>query len=112
MTRIGGLKPAVILGIALVALAIGLTGAGPLSPREEPAKAAPLFTSVEPGACAADEGLASAIKVTGSHLEPATAGGCKPCKDRRWCECSNQGHPRISCNPCCYKAYPYPICLD
>jgi hypothetical protein len=37
---------------------------------------------------------------------------CKPCKDRPWCECSYNGHPRISCDPCCYDAQPYPICFD
>ena len=41
--------------------------------------------------------------------------GCKPCKkDRRWCECTLDGAPRISCDPCCYQATPFstPVCLD
>ena len=112
MSRIGTLKPAVILGIALVALAVGLTAAGPVSSRQEPAKVVRLVTPVEPSACMADEALASTIEVTDLSLEPTTAGGCKPCKDRPWCGCSYQGHPRVSCNPCCYQAFPYPICLD
>ena len=112
MSRFGPLRPAVILGIALVILAIGLAGAGPQSSREEPAKAVPLVNSVERSACVADEALSSTIQVTGSSFEPADAGGCKPCKGQPWCGCTYQGHPRISCNPCCYQAYPYPICLD
>ena len=88
------------------------SGSGGPAATGEPAKAAHFVTSVEPAACAADEGLASTIKVTGSGLEPAAAGGCKACKDRPWCGCTYQGHPRISCNPCCYQAYPYPICFD
>ena len=111
MSRIGPLKSAVVLSIALVALAVGLTVAGPVASRQEPTKPAPIVTPVEPSACAVDEAL-SAFAVVGSSLEPAAAGGCKACKAQPWCGCVYQGHPRISCDPCCYQAYPAPICLS
>ena len=40
--------------------------------------------------------------------------GCKKCQGREWCECSYQGKPRISCNPCCYQGPtdPLPVCFD
>jgi hypothetical protein len=102
----------VVLGIALVTLALGLAGAGPLSSREEPVKVVPRVNLVEPSACVADEVLASTIQMTGTTFEPAAASGCKACKHQPWCGCTYQGHPRISCDPCCYQAYPYPICLS
>jgi len=43
---------------------------------------------------------------------PTAGKPCKPCKDRPWCECTYNGAPRISCNPCCYDTQPYPTCLD
>jgi hypothetical protein len=113
MRRIGVLKPVVILGIALVGLAIGLTAAGPLSPRQEPVKVAPVVTQVEVSACVVDGAQTFTIEGgAGSALVPAAAGGCKACKAQPWCGCTYQGHPRISCDPCCYQAYPYPICLS
>jgi len=112
MRKRGALKPAVILGIVLVALAVGLTAAGPLSPRQEPAKAAPAFTPVEVSACVADEAQVFTIDAAGSGIVSATSRGCKDCKAQPWCGCTYQGHPRISCDPCCYQAYPYPICLS
>jgi hypothetical protein len=111
MSRFGTLRPAVVLGIALVTLALGLVGAAPLSSREEPAKTVPLVSSVEPSACVADEVPASTLQMPGASFEPATP-GCKACKQQPWCGCTYQGHPRISCDPCCYQAYPYPICLS
>jgi len=110
MLRIGALRSAVILGIALVALAVGLTAAGPL--RQEPAKATPVVTPVAVSACVADDAPAFTIDGAGSGMVPAAAGGCKACKAQPWCACIYQGHPRISCDPCCYQAYPSPICLS
>jgi hypothetical protein len=112
MSRSGALRPTVVLGIALITLALGLAGAGPLTSREEPAKAAPLVNLVEPSACVADEPLASTIQMPGANFEPAAVGRCKACKLQPWCGCTYQGHPRISCDPCCYQAYPQPICLS
>jgi len=110
MSRLGALRPAVVLGIALFTLALGL-GAAPISSREEPAKTVPLVNSVEPSACVAEEALASSLQMPGASFEPVTP-GCKTCKQQPWCGCTYQGHPRISCDPCCYQAYPYPICLS
>jgi hypothetical protein len=111
MSRADALRSAIVLGIALVTLSLGLAGAGQLSSREEPAKAVPLLNSVEPSACVADEAPASTLQVPGASFEPATP-RCKACKQQPWCGCTYQGHPRISCDPCCYQAYPNPICLS
>lgn len=111
MSRFGASRLAVVLGIALVTLALGLVGAAPLSSREELAKTVPFVNSVEPSACVADEVPASTLQMPGASFEPATP-GCKACKQQPWCGCTYQGHPRISCDPCCYQAYPYPICLS
>ncbi len=72
-------------------------------------------TTNEPAACVEDPGDPDA-----EGFEPAAAGpkkprGCKPCsKDRRWCECTYNGLPRVSCDPCCYSdgINPYQVCLD
>ena len=112
MSRIGASKPAVILGIALVALAVGLAAAGPLAPRQEPAKAAAVVAPAELSACVADDAQGFTLDGTVSAMVPATPGGCKACKAQPWCGCIYQGHPRISCDPCCYQAYPSPICLS
>ena len=38
--------------------------------------------------------------------------GCKDCKDRPLCTCRYNGHPRVSCNPCCYSTPTGLICRD
>lgn len=46
-------------------------------------------------------------------LELSGAKPCRPCQGREWCTCSNNGAPRISCDPCCYQQYGGQIvCLD
>jgi hypothetical protein len=37
---------------------------------------------------------------------------CKACPDQPWCGCTYQGHPRVSCDPCCYQTYAGEICLS
>ena len=112
MSRLGVSRATVVVGIALVILAFGLAGAGPQSSREEPAKAVPVIGPVEPSACTGEEPLLSTSQAPGVSFEPAAPGGCKACKQQPWCGCTYQGYPRISCDPCCYVAFPYPICLS
>ncbi|HEX5042343.1 MAG TPA: hypothetical protein VFV75_05530 [Candidatus Polarisedimenticolaceae bacterium] len=63
--------------------------------------------------------------VEGAQLEPALLLGIegeavapkpKPCRqacpDQPWCECTYQGQPRISCDPCCYQTYYGVICTS
>ena len=42
----------------------------------------------------------------------ASGARCRPCKDRPWCDCSYNGLPRVSCNPCCYGSGANYTCLD
>ena len=112
MSRLNALKPTIVLGIALVAL--GLAAAGPSSSSSPSSAAAvspaPLATPAVPAAC--QETLFSTAPTPGASFEPLAPGGCKPCKNLPQCGCTYQGHPRISCDPCCYSAFPYPICLS
>ncbi len=73
------------------------------------------------GVCTTGEG-ALAVSLVGD-VEPADAvsevterkgKGCKPCsKDRRWCGCTLDGMPRVSCDPCCYaNDIGIETCLD
>src|SRR5215467_330050 len=102
MSRFDASRVVVLVGMALVTLVFGLAGAGPLSSREEPANAVPLVNPVGPSACAGDDLLLPTSQGTGASFEPSAAGGCKACKQQPWCGCTYQGHPRISCDPCCY----------
>jgi hypothetical protein len=58
--------------------------------------------------------LDSALQL-GNEKE-ATAPKPKPCRqacpDQPWCECTYQGAPRISCDPCCYQTYFGVICTS
>ena len=121
MSRLNAPKSTIVLAIALVAL--GLAAAGPSSSpaREAAPSPAPLASSVEPAACQGDEPLFftapapenpfSTAPAPEGGFEPATP-GCKKCNQQPWCGCTYQGHPRISCDPCCYAAFPAPICLS
>ena len=42
----------------------------------------------------------------------ANAKPCKACRAQPWCACTYQGHPRISCDPCCYSTYAGQICTS
>jgi hypothetical protein len=120
MSRLNALKPTIVIGIAFVALR--LLAASPSSSSPSPAAApgpAPLANSVVPAGCGeeplfstapAPEKLFSTASAP-DGFEPATP-GCKRCKDQPFCGCTYQGHPRISCDPCCYAAFPAPICLS
>ena len=37
---------------------------------------------------------------------------CRACREQPWCACTYNGHPRISCDPCCYSTYAGPICTS
>ncbi len=37
---------------------------------------------------------------------------CKACSAQPWCACTYQGHPRISCDPCCYSTGFGQICTS
>jgi len=108
-TRVSG--QAIVVGIFLVALAIGITVAGQLPPREIAPEGILLVSPEEAPVCSVEASPVSLEKAMAPG-EPLAPGGCKACKNRPWCGCSYQGHPRISCNPCCYQAYPFPICFD
>ena len=38
--------------------------------------------------------------------------GCRACQEQPWCACTYNGHPRISCDPCCYSTWSGPICTS
>lgn len=78
---------------------------------EEPTESCLDFTPAEPSE------LDTALSFDLDVLE-AVAPKPKPCRqacqDRPWCECTYNGLPRISCNPCCYM-HPYTgeqVCFD
>jgi hypothetical protein len=62
--------------------------------------------------------------VEGVEVEPALlldvekeAVAPKPCRknscpEQPWCECTYNGQPRISCDPCCYQTYYGVICTS
>jgi hypothetical protein len=37
---------------------------------------------------------------------------CRACPDQPWCSCTYNGHPRVSCDPCCYSTYTGEICTS
>ena len=37
---------------------------------------------------------------------------CKACSAQPWCGCTYEGHPRISCDPCCYSTGYGQICTS
>lgn len=65
---------------------------------------------LESGEKVADESVSSTV---GDFDAQTARKGCKPCKGRRWCGCTYNGLPRISCDPCCYSnGWGLPVCLD
>jgi hypothetical protein len=83
-----------------------------------------LVITVDPDEESADSCL-DYTPVDGVELEPALLLGIegeavapkpKPCRqacpDQPWCECTYQGHPRVSCDPCCYQTYIGLICTS
>ena len=66
-----------------------------------------LATTLEQTPAAAPDGQCSQ-EVPGVSEVP----GCKDCKDRPLCTCRYNGHPRVSCNPCCYSTPSGLICRD
>jgi hypothetical protein len=42
----------------------------------------------------------------------ATAKRCQACPAQPWCGCTYNGHPRISCDPCCYSTGFGQICTS
>jgi hypothetical protein len=121
MFKLNARRSAAVLGIALVALALAAAAPSSSSSSSEVPGPAPLASPAEQGACQDGETLFSTSPVPetlfstepapGSSFEPATP-HCKACKDQPFCGCTYQGHPRISCDPCCYAAFPAPICLS
>jgi hypothetical protein len=37
---------------------------------------------------------------------------CRACAAQPWCACTYNGHPRVSCDPCCYSTYTGEICTS
>src|SRR5262245_36848945 len=54
------------------------------------------------------------IEVDGTDATPAAKPpkGCKACPDQPWCACTYNGHPRVSCDPCCYSTWSGEICTS
>lgn len=79
-----------------------------VDPSEESADACLDYTPVD------GVELDSALQL-GTEKE-AVAPKPKPCRqacpDQPWCECTYQGAPRISCDPCCYQTYAGVICTS
>ena len=107
-------KPWCLLAVACVAVLVGI----PATAGED------LQITVDPKGDSAETCL-DYTPVEGLELEPALLLGVegeavapkpKPCRqachDQPWCECTYQGAPRISCDPCCYQTYAGPICTS
>ena len=112
-------KPWCLLAIVCVAALVGVpaTAGEDLEPAVDP---------VEDSA----ESCLDYTPVEGTELEPALLLGVegdavapkppkpKPCRqtcpDQPWCECTYQGQPRISCDPCCYQGPndALPVCVE
>ena len=106
-----------VCAVGLAWLAVSANVEAPVAPGADPAPASARPTG-EPitnlpestGECADDASFA----LDATSTPAADARGCKKCRGRDWCECSYQGKPRISCDPCCYQGPfdPLPVCLD
>jgi|GEM_PF-3598351 hypothetical protein len=59
--------------------------------------------------CATEDGSAGNIAAPVSMDRKP---GCKACTQQPWCACTYQGHPRVSCDPCCYQTYAGQICTS
>ena len=107
-------KPWCLLAVACLALLVGV----PASAGED------LQLTVDPNEASAEACL-DYTPVDGAELDPALLLGVeeeavapkpKPCRqacpNQPWCECTYQGAPRISCDPCCYQTYAGPICTS
>lgn len=84
--------------------------------------------NLEPAVNPVEESADSCLDYTpveGAELEPALLLGTeqeavapkpKPCReacpDQPWCGCTYNGHPRVSCDPCCYQTYIGLICTS
>ena len=44
--------------------------------------------------------------------EAANTKPCRACQAQPWCGCTYNGHPRISCDPCCYSTGFGQICTS
>lgn len=94
----------VLAALVLVAVASGTFAVS--GPQAD--DAAVLNSAVEQGVAQAADESQGVAESGGETAKP----GCKRCKGRPWCECTYNGAPRISCNPCCYATQPYPTCFD
>ncbi|MGH9868667.1 MAG: hypothetical protein ACREAA_10965 [Candidatus Polarisedimenticolia bacterium] len=103
MTRIKSSPVLLILG-AVAVLAAALVGAPALMASLSASDDAVVVEQTSPDA--SDGECAQAPP--GATEVP----GCKDCKGRPFCTCSYNGHPRVSCNPCCYSTPSGLICRD
>ena len=53
-----------------------------------------------------------AIEVESSDAAAKPPKPCRPCQDQPWCACTYNGHPRVSCDPCCYSTWTGEICTS
>ena len=107
------LTPALVLAApATVVPGLEVAGAEAWSPAssdvctETPAAAVDLDADAQD--CAMESGPAD-LAAPGGALERKP---CKACPQQPWCECTYQGHPRVSCDPCCYQTYAGQICTS
>ena len=66
---------------------------------------------------ASDEGLVAAPLSQDCEMKDldsiaAKKPKCQACPQQPWCECTYNGHSRISCDPCCYQTWAGPICTS
>jgi len=71
-----------------------------------------LSSAPQAATVSADVPVAPEASCDADFVGPTLGKPCKPCKDRPWCECTYNGAPRISCDPCCYNTQPWPTCMD
>ena len=94
----------VLAALVLVAVASGTFAVS--GPQADDASA--VNSAVEQGVAQAVDASRGVAESGGENAKP----GCKRCKGRPWCECTYNGAPRISCDPCCYDTQPWPTCFD
>ena len=79
-----------------------------MDPNEESAEACLDYTPVE----GVELEPALLLGIEGEAVAPKPKPCRQACQAQPWCECTYNGAPRISCDPCCYQTYVGVICTS
>ena len=107
-------KPWCLIAVACVALMAWMPAAAEelpvaVDPTEECAAPSLDYTPVDDVELGLEPALLLGIEQESVAPKP------KPCRQQcpnTWCECTYNGQPRISCDPCCYQTYTGVICTS